>query len=931
MTEPTTDRSTRPEALILSDDPRATREAEAGGKGMNLGRLVAGGFRVPPFFVVGTAAFRAVAGRAGVREAIAAALDGRDLAKPAEAEAASEAIRRAVLAAEDPDGLDLVEVVREGLARAIPDGAFVAVRSSAVGEDSAAASFAGQMDTFLFVRGPEAAAEAVRKCWASAFGARALSYRVQSGIDPTDVAAAVVVQEMVPGEVSGVMFTACPTTGRRDVAVVSATWGLGEGLVSGELAADTFSATKAEGEVAERDVQPKERRVVFDAERGGGTRTEEVEAERREAACLDDAAVADLARLGARVEDFYGGAHQDVEWTRRGGELYLLQARPITSLPPPPAAGPPRLWDNSNIIESYSGVTTPFTYSFIKYAYSIAYQQSCEVGGVPLEVIKAQERVRRNLLGLLRGNVYYNLESWASMLVLFPFGKPEDQQAEMEQMLGVRESLAAGAGEVMERVLAARPRYTLRQRLGFYRAALRNAWRIDRLVREFEANCREGYARFAELDWDALSLHELHAVYHDMVQHFLWSWQAPLITDFGAMKFSAKLKELTVKWGLDPEGAFQNDLLCGEGGIESTEPTRHLMILAREVQRQPALREALEATPDAECLALLEAREDLAGFRDQVRDYLKRYGFRCMNELKLEEPSLREEPAFVFTVVKNYLKLAPAELEAEIEQRRERQKREAAEQVVRERLGFFKRRVYGFVLRQTRKHVKNRENMRFARTRVYGMVRELVNAMGRRLEERGELERWRDVYYLTVEELMGFVDGTTYTTDLKGTVAVRKAEYERYRAEEEPDDRVITLGAVHAGNAFKRPREAVGDGSELRGTPCCPGVVRSVVRVIRSPKDDMSLDGEILVAARTDPGWVPLYPSASGLLIERGSLLSHSAIVARERGLPAIVNIPDLCRRLEDGMVVEMDAAKGIVRIVEEGDDDGGDGEGGGD
>ena len=222
------------DGLILASHETADQETSVGGKGMNLTRLVRGGLQVPPFFVVGTPCFRACVDQDAVRAAITAALADRDVTVLAQGEAASEEIRQAILAA-PAEGLE--QLVAQGLDEAIPrvDDAqpFVAVRSSCVGEDSAEASFAGQMDSYLFVRGAEDVAAAVKQCWASAFGARALAYRVQKGMAPAAVDMAVVVQEMIGGEVSGVMFTACPTTGHRDRVVISSTWGLGEGLVSG--------------------------------------------------------------------------------------------------------------------------------------------------------------------------------------------------------------------------------------------------------------------------------------------------------------------------------------------------------------------------------------------------------------------------------------------------------------------------------------------------------------------------------------------------------------------------------------------------------------------------------------------------------------------------------------------------------------------------
>jgi len=197
----------------------------------------------------------------------------------------------------------------------------------------------------------------------------------------------------------------------------------------------------------------------------------------------------------------------------------------------------------------------------------------------------------------------------------------------------------------------------------------------------------------------------------------------------------------------------------------------------------------------------------------------------------------------------------------------------------------------------------------------------IFRAIGRRFKELGVLRRADDIFYLTREEIFSFVVGTSPTQDLAALVALRRKEYAAFEAMEELPDRIFTRGPVYCNDLTEAPPAAVGetgDPNVLKGISCCPGKVRGRVKVILQPSDDMSLNGEILVAGRTDPGWVPLYPSASGLLVERGSILSHSAIVARELGLPAILGIPGITKRLKTGDLVEMDAAAGTVRILTE-------------
>jgi phosphohistidine swiveling domain-containing protein len=295
-----------------------------------------------------------------------------------------------------------------------------------------------------------------------------------------------------------------------------------------------------------------------------------------------------------------------------------------------------------------------------------------------------------------------------------------------------------------------------------------------------------------------------------------------------------------------------------------------------------------------------------------------------MNELKLEELSLRDRPDFLYQVLRNYLALGNAgSLDVAAMEAREQRIRAGAEtrafaHLRAQPLGALKAAVFRRVLNAARSGVKNRENMRFARTRIYGVVRELVRALGRHLAAEKILDSPEDVFYLALDEVWDFVKGTAITTDLRALAALRKAELDAYRSGDEPDDRFETYGLVYHRNPFRNRRlpDPVPADGVLRGTGCCPGEVTGPVRVLRTPQDDMRLSGEILVAERTDPGWGPLYPSVSGILIERGSILSHSAIVAREMGIPTIVGIPCLVSTLRDGDTVKMNGSAGTVSVV---------------
>jgi pyruvate,water dikinase len=336
--------------------------------------------------------------------------------------------------------------------------------------------------------------------------------------------------------------------------------------------------------------------------------------------------------------------------------------------------------------------------------------------------------------------------------------------------------------------------------------------------------------------------------------------------------------------------------------------------MAEAARGQPAL---VAALCDGSLADIERALDQAPEFRGQYQAYLDKFGDRCMEELKLESATLHDDPLTLLRSVGQLSRrpadkgLPPASGEAEIRRR--------AEQSVRRALRWhpIRRLILGWVLRNARARVRDRENLRFERTRLFGRVRMIFVELGRKFFALDVLNQPRDIFYLEVNEALGFVDGTISTTDLKGLVALRRAEFERYRQIEPPADRFETHGVVCQGHSFSKD-EAAEDatGDRRQGLGCCPGIVRGAVRVITDPRGAELRQGDILVAERTDPGWIMLFPSAAGLLVERGSLLSHSAIVAREMGIPAIVSIPGVTRWLKDGDWVELDGSKGVVTRI---------------
>jgi pyruvate,water dikinase len=874
-------------------DREADKGAPLGGKARALAALRAAELPIPAWFVVRPEAFHDSLAPE-LRRDLESATDGEGLRRTLEVLRPSDAV---------------CAELEQALKDLCPDGAPVAVRSSASDEDGAQHSFAGQLDSFLFVPAAEVPAK-VAAVWRSGFSDRIVAYRREHGLPLTPRPPAVLVQRMVAADVAGVAFGADPVSGRRRLAVVSAVLGLGTALVSGEADADTFHVEE-DGTITARTVADK--RIAHRPAPGKGEGVEAVqvsEEQARQPALRDEQvrAVAELVRRTGR----HFGRPQDVEWAIEGGKLFLLQSRPITSLAgTADPDGVVNIWDNSNIAESYNGVTTPLTFSFARRAYEEVYRQFCRILRVPEAKVVASANVFRHMLGLIQGRVYYNLLNWYRLLTLLPGFQAN--RGFMEQMMGVKEALPEHlVRELTPPTWGSRLKDRFRL-LGSVFALVRSHFGMSRQIRSFYGRLRDALGE-GKPDLERLRADELVAYYRDLEAQLLTRWDAPLVNDFLAMIFYGLLGRLTRTWCGDPEGTLQNDLLCGEGGMISAEPAARVREMAALAARDPALVAALcDGTPEAARAAVGR----IPAFRDLYNAYLDRFGDRCLEELKLESPTLHDDP---LTLLRSVGQLArrlaadsappPASREAEVRQRAEERVRSAL------RWRPLRHLLFAWVLRNARARVRDRENLRFERTRLFGRVRLILVELGRKFHALDLLDDPRDVFYLEVEECLGYVTGTSTTTDLRGLAALRKAEFDRYRRLPPPADRFETRGVVHQGNAFQgkaaSPQQTP-EGDRLKGLGCCPGVVRGPARVITDPRNATLNNGDILVAERTDPGWIMLFPSAAGLLVERGSLLSHSAIVAREMGIPAVVSLTGVTRWLRDGDQVELDGSTGVV------------------
>ena len=746
-------------------------------------------------------------------------------------------------------------------------GDLFAVRSSGLTEDGAGDSHAGQFLTVLDVPRARIADEAGR-VFASGAAAGVAAYRAARGLEGTDHPA-VIVQAMVHARGAGVAFAADPVSGRRDRVVVCAVGGLADRLVSGEVDGETWM-------LAPPGMEP--------VRRPGG------------ASALTAAEAGEVAGLCLRASAARG-APQDIEWAfpRGGGPPFLLQSRPITTALLPAAPPETRLLvlDNSNIVESYPGTVSPLTFSFAAHAYDRVYRSFLKLVGVPDGTVGANAAELGNMLSLVDGRMFYNLGNWYRLLSLLPFFS--SNRAHMESMMGVEEPLPPEAMEGGHAPPGFLPK--LRMAAGLATAALRlQTTRRGFMLRLGGVIPPDSGGAALE----AMPLSALATEYRRIEAALLDRWDAPIVNDFLCMMAFGASRKLMGRWCGAAGIAAHNDAMIGQGDIVSAEPARLILAMGAMARGIPGAA-GLLASGDA------GAAFALPGLGAALQAYVARFGDRRVGELKLEQPTLADDPSPLLQAVAATCAATPRAAG-----------REPAPALAELFAGRPVRRIVAAAaLGYAKARVRDRENLRFERTRIFGHARRVFRAMGNALAAGGVLRDRDDVFFLTVPEVLGAAEGNAATVDLAGTVALRRAEHDAFAAMPDPGHRVLVRGSVADRDSRVGVARAVRptDGATGRtGTPCGGGRVSGTVRVVRDPFAEQVLPGEILVARHTDPGWISHFVHAAAVVVERGSVLSHSAIVSRELGIPCVVAVRDACSWLATGDRVTVDGGTGLVR-----------------
>lgn len=878
----------------------------AGGKGAGLGELVRAGLPVPPGFLLNTAAYELFVHSNELAERIQEYAALPPSASAQDYEDASARIRGLFAGGMIPEAIaaelraayhqlgpapDSGPGPGEGAGLGIGTEPSVAVRSSATAEDLASASFAGQQDTFLNVRGADALMEAVITCWSSLWTSRAMAYRSREGIRPDQVRLAVVVQQMVDADAAGVMFTANPATGRRDQIVIGAAWGLGESVVSGAVSTDDVVVEAATGTVVSRRTADKEVMTVY---AGRGTREEPVPAFRRHQPVLDDAAAATLAGYGARIARHFGSP-QDIEWALVGNEFFILQSRPITALPEP-AGETPRDWSvpypkglyfRASIVEQLPDPLSPLFADLIDGSVSRSLNAL-------MDEAFGKSSPRTGDLGLpaINGYAYYYYRTAALWRLMGKTPAAVRALIRGEAHMGIQ------------------------------------GWRDyshPRYVRVVESWSAKPVADLTgqELLEGVSALLDAGTVYYTAVQSII-----PVATS-SELAFQ-KFYDRFVRQDGDPTApAF----LLGYDS-EPIRAEKALFDLARWSRTVPGLAEAILRTPTKSL-----ARAQASGTTPEEMDpglwgqwehrfqlHLDHYGHTVYN-LDFVNPVPADDPSPLLDTLKFYLRGQgndPHRRQALAAGRRE-----DSTETILSRLHPARRSVFVRLLRWAQGAAPIREDALADVGLGWPLMRRMLRELGQRLAAAGLIAEPGDVFWLRYGELSSAVEfGLAAASSpaaitgagrpvLAGAVAERKMRWRGQRNASPPQmlPEIRWLQKSLAGMMPEGSQDQ--EGNTIKGVGASQGRVSAPARVLAGPEDFSRMQpGEVLVARITTPAWTPLFAMASAVVTDVGGPLSHGSIVAREYGIPAVLGTGVATRRIASGQQLEVDGGAGTVTLV---------------
>ena len=931
-----------------------------GGKGRSLTYLVNHGFQVPTGFHVTTQAYRDFVSKNGLQPRILACAKPTLVNGQASFEQASSEIQD--LFADTTISTELEQEIGSAYVGFDQDDPAVAVRSSANAEDLPNLSFAGQQETYLNIRGSAEVVAAVKKCWASLWTPQALNYRHQNGIAQESVAMSVVVQQLIPADVAGILFTANPATGERSEMVINASYGLGEAVVSGQITPDTFIVSRKDGTTKESMIGTKEFQI--DAADGQGTSNRDVSSDLQTKSVLTDEQVRELWQIAEKVVNLYDDQPQDIEWAICDGEIHLLQSRPITNLPVQPidieweVPKPATYVSRRQIVENMPDPISPlFEELYLTEGLeSTRKGKSLMIGGGPMFIavngyayqrfdfpmVHDQAR-EKGLLPVAEAEI-----DAAELAAVKQQGSTQQKgetgqkkQSELERMMK----------EARERDLAVRERdiELFREDLSLVDREAFDAWRASEspeglaLQITMPKSKNPTYVAFNNSEWNDRQLGEWFEVtrprLHGIREKWLkidpktasdeelldgicemgveegYYWSSNSSHTFGVAKSTDDQLQCFLRETLPDHHFISGQFLSGIDS-KTMQANAALFEIAEEVRRSEDLSFFVQVTPVRFLREGLRERNDTAKVNEMIDAYLATYGHQGYS-MDFFEPTQVEDPAAMMTTLKAMV--ADPEYHPRNQEIRTKSIREEKYKEISDLLDGLEYWQFRFRLWLARKYHYIREEVAFLFGFTWNVLRPMAHELGSRLTSVGTLRAPSHVYFLNTSELRQAIERRADRVGIPelADLAAERRELREARKRHHPPGTLPMEASQIDGIAFKETQiKNEADSAMMRGFPVSPGRVTAPASVVTGAAEfEKMAPGSILVSPLTTPAWTQLFAHAVGLVTDVGSILAHGSIVAREYGIPAVLGVGDGTKRIKHGQMISIDGDQGTVEI----------------
>ncbi len=754
----------------------------------------------------------------------------------------------------------------------------VSFRTSAGLEDLPTNSFAGIYDSFLNINFTKNNFKKyLLLCWQSLYSQRAYAYLKNNNLSPTKQSLSIIIQKMYPAKISGISFTTFPFTKTKLVLQT----GLADKLVEGE---------KASEYIFDKKISPAQYPVKI----------KELHLEKS------------FQKLLNYLEaiSYLKQSPQDIEWSINKTGVAILQTREITSdvfLSPQQKI----IFDSTNISESYPGITSPLTYSFIQYAYSKVYANFMRLVGISEKTIVAQEDILSNLLGYIHGNVYYQINNWYKMIKVFPgykYNKDFFEAMLVPQKIKKRKKHSTKRTSILQQLLTLPTILKFARKLLFYKKD----------AATFLDNFNNDFAKHKNLHLSSLTALKLTEHYHSLEKHFLDKWKIPILNDFRLMIFHGLLDKLLKQLSPSKQKHYLNTLISDFKKDDALAVINSLRKLTKQIHQNKILNKLFQQDDFSDIYAqlLIGKTKDLRQFKTSLDNHLYKYGSRRPNELKLESLQLGDQPEFIIKLLKDFQNLP------KIKPNKYSENNQVLRNLKNEFLknkGGLKGRIYffltAFIIKRTKAAIRLREVFRLRRGMVYSIARDYFLAFGNIFKNNRVLENNQDIFYLKKSEIFEMATGNALENDYRELVKKRKKILIDCQKNKLPK-RLIRYNFGGKEN-IQNDEASNNIKNRLKGLATSSGIVKGEILILKKFDPKADYKNKILVTYQTDPGWTIVFPLLKGIILEKGNTLSHASILSRELHIPCVVRVNEALELLKNTKTVILNGNNGTIQINE--------------